>query len=117
MRRIEDQEWIELAPVPVRHPRDWSATGLDVDGWKSSVWILHAMYEKEDVPAGRSHDDVDRIERAATGESERMRSEGSIGEVLADMVDGSTVIGSPLGASSCPGEGWKRWSGRRWRTG
>jgi hypothetical protein len=40
-------------------------TGYDLDGWNASVWILHAMYETNDLPVGISHDDIAKIELAA----------------------------------------------------
>jgi hypothetical protein len=43
----------------------------------ASVWLLHAMYETADLPAGITHDDVDRIERAAAvSELETVASHG-----------------------------------------
>ncbi len=83
-------------------------TGFDASGWEASVWILHAMYETAELPAGISHDDVHRMERAAGLTEPVMIGDVDVDEVLA----GAQVVGSALGRSAWPGPGWKRlrWS-------
>ena len=76
-------------------------------GWDRQVWVLHAMYEADDRPSGLSHDEVHRIElEAGTVEPQ------VVGDVNLDELPGAVVIGSAVGASADPGEGWRRlrWS-------
>lgn len=36
-------------------------TGLDVSGWSAETWVLHAMYERSDLRADLTRDDVFRL--------------------------------------------------------
>lgn len=87
-----------------------AASGVRVvaSSWEASVWILHAMYETAELPAGISHDDVHRMERAAGVTEPAMIGDVDVEEVLA----GAQVVGSALGRSGWPGPGWERlrWS-------
>ena len=66
------------------------------------------MYETDELPGGLTHDDVDRIERAAGVGEPTTTGAAGLDELLAD----STLVGSPLGRSGHPGPGWNRplWS-------
>jgi hypothetical protein len=99
-------EWLEAA-----YPHG-SVTGYDVGGWPASIWIPHAMYEAADIPEGLTHDDVERIEKAARVGFEPERGLTPSESVLERLVDESWNIGSPLGASSAPEGNWRRlfWS-------
>jgi hypothetical protein len=81
--------------------------GYDAEGWERRVWVLHAMYECDDRPGGLSHDEVRRIELRA-GAVEPL----IVANVNLDELPEAVVIGSALGASGDPGEGWRRlrWS-------
>jgi hypothetical protein len=82
-------------------------SGYDAQGWDRTVCVLHAMYETDDRPDGLSHDEVHRIElEAGTVEPQ------VVGKVNVDELPGAVVIGSAVGASGDPGEGWRRllWS-------
>lgn len=82
--------------------------GFDPSGWLATTWILHAMYERSDLPGGLSHDDEYRIDRAVDPPEPLPPGNEKLRELLAN----ATVVGSPLGASRCPGDGWHR---LRWR--
>ena len=113
-------------------------TGYDVGGWSSSVWIPHAMYETTELLDDLTHDDLMRTERAAREEPaglprgpEEVRHEtwvidahlpdlfkrfarAASGEEVEHILmnSGARLIGSTLGPSAAPGDGWQRlmWS-------
>lgn len=87
---------------------DGGFTGYDAAGWEGKVWIVHAMYETNEMPGGITHDDIHRIELAAGAREPAMLGDVNLDEVLSE----ATVIGSSLGASGWPGTGWRRllWS-------
>jgi hypothetical protein len=91
---------------------DWE-TGYEVAGWEGGAWILHAMYENEELPAGLTHDDVDRIERSATGSAGGQERDPRDIDSLAELAELGTLTGVPIGASASPGDGWERlrWTG------
>jgi hypothetical protein len=94
MRRIAATaalEWLRaLAPDGV---------GFDPTGWEAETWVLHAMYERTDLPGGLTHDDVRRIEVAAGVEEPVIVNNVNIeGQGI--------VIGNSLGRSGNPGPGW-----------
>lgn len=102
MKRLSDSSLLSWLEGRVEEGSD--ATGFDASGWEASTWILHAMYETDAIPAGLTHDDVYRAERAA-GLIERPM----VGEVdLDELMPEAVVIGSPLGRSGWPGQGWRR---------
>jgi hypothetical protein len=82
-------------------------SGYDAEGWERQIWVLHAMYEADDRPSGLSHDEVRRIELGAGTVEPQV-----VGNVNLDELPGAVVIGSAVGASGDPGEGWRRlrWS-------
>ena len=81
---------------------DWC--GFDPTGWRASVWVLHAMYESEELPGGLTHDDEHQIELASGMVEPQFFGEVNVDELLKDAV----VVGAPLGRSSHPGRGWRR---------
>jgi hypothetical protein len=106
VRRISDPadvDWLDE-----RAPQGSNVTGYDAAGWEASIWILHAMYETAELPAGVTHDDVHRIERAAGLVEPAFIGEVDLEEPLADA--GAKVVGSSLGRSAWPGPGWERLS-------
>jgi hypothetical protein len=86
-------EWLRVLP-----PR---GVGFDPTGWEAETWILHAMYERADLPGGLTHDDVRRIEVAAGAQEPVV-----VNEVRIEGL--GVVVGSPLGRSGDPGPGWSR---------
>lgn len=87
---------------------DGGFTGYDATGWEAKVWIVHAMYETDELPSGITHDDVHRMELAAGTREPAMIGDINLEEVLAE----GKVVGSSLGPSGWPGPGWHRllWS-------
>jgi hypothetical protein len=78
--------------------------GFDAVGWPKAVWILHAMYERSDLPDGLTHDDAHRIEQAVKPPTPPLLGDRQ----LQDVLDSATVIGSSLGISRRPNPGWRR---------
>jgi hypothetical protein len=87
-------------------------TGFDASGWAATVWIVHAMYETDELPGGITHDEVHQIERAAGAHQAIQTGDATFDASLEELLADATVIGSDLGASRDPGPGWKRllWS-------
>jgi hypothetical protein len=79
-------------------------TGYDATGWDATVWVVHAMYETDEIPGGITHDDVWRIERATGATEPDMLGKVNLDEFCAD----ATLVGASLGASGWPGPGWRR---------
>jgi hypothetical protein len=106
VERLSDPELVAWLAASARTPGG-SAVGYDATGWESAIWLLHAMYETDERPAGLTHDDVARIERAA-GISDLPVPVEVFEELLPDAV----AVGSALGRTEWPGPGWKRlrWS-------
>lgn len=77
-------------------------TGYEAQGWETSVWILHAMYENPALPTDMTHDDVHRA-GLASGEIEPL----IIGDINFEERDG-WVTGGSIGRAGWPGEGWTR---------
>jgi len=86
-------------------PGEEAGTGYDVKGWESSTWILHAMYENEQLRHLGTHDDL-RRELLARG----LVEPNIIGDVNLDAVTKDS--GVPLGFVTHPGKDWQRveWS-------
>jgi hypothetical protein len=106
-RLAQDEAERTLACLEDRASDD-GLTGYDATGWEAKIWIVHAMYETDELPSGITHDDVRRLERAAG-----LRKPKMIGEVdLEEVLDDAVLIGSSLGASGWPGPDWHRllWS-------
>ena len=76
-------------------------TGFDVRGWAASIWILHAMYETDELPSSMTYDEERRIERDAGVVDE-------IPPVLEGVLEDAVATGGGLGPSSAPGGGWRR---------
>ncbi len=103
MRQIVDPaEWEEVIdPAWGIRVDDWE-TGYEVEGWEVGAWILHAMYENDEPPAGLTYDDVERIERAATRSPEEPERDPRDIDSLARLAELGTLVGLPIGASSSP---------------
>jgi hypothetical protein len=80
-------------------------TGYEATGWEDHTWLLHAMYQTDELPSGMTYDEAARIERTALP---AMEPGDQLSAVLRAMDEGSTLIGGALGASWCPGPGWRR---------
>jgi hypothetical protein len=91
---------------PLRRARKSSSgfTGYDPTGWDATVWVVHAMYETDEVPGGFTHDEVRRIELAAGA----VEPETSGDAKLDKFIEDATLTGTPLGGSAWPGPGWRR---------
>ncbi len=89
-----------------------AVTGYDAQGWESSTWLLHAMYENPSLPTEITHHQG-RQSRIAEGLIEPL----IVGEVNLD--ERSTVTGTPLGFVVRPGSPWQRfrWSDYAARAG
>jgi len=79
-------------------------TGYDATGWDATVWVLHAMYETDEMPSDITQDENHRIGLATGAVEPEMIGEINVDEVFAD----ATVTGVGLGASGWPGPGWRR---------
>ena len=92
---------------PLVAPRKWGEgafTGYDPTGWDATVWVLHAMYETDEIPADTTHDEAHRIGLATGAFEPEMLGDINLDEVFSD----ATVTGGILGASAWPGPGWRR---------
>jgi hypothetical protein len=89
-----------------------AVTGYDAEGWESSTWLLHAMFENPSLPTEVTHHEL-RQSHIAQGLIEPL----IIGEVNLD--EKSTVTGTTLGFVVHPGSPWQRlwWSDYVDRTG
>jgi hypothetical protein len=103
VERLEVEEHIEWLAARSERADIGRGSGFDAVGWADSVWILHAMYETSNLPAGLSHDDARHIELDA-GASEAV----VVGEVDVSRMPGLSLIGCAMGRSADPGEGWSR---------
>jgi hypothetical protein len=81
----------------------YGLAGYDATGWDATVWVVHAMYETDEIPGDLTHDEAWRIERAA-GASEPEFGIPKLDEFLAE----TTLTGARLGGSAWPGPGWRR---------
>lgn len=79
----------------------WAA--CNAVGWPAHTWILHAMYETDQLPRGLTHDDVHRAELGAGTKPPTV-----IGDVNLDETPGVLVTGGRLRRSGSPGAGWTR---------
>jgi hypothetical protein len=79
-------------------------TGYDATGWDATVWVVHAMYETDEIPSDITHDEARRIELASGAAEPDMLGEINLDEAFAD----ATLTGGILGASAWPGPGWRR---------
>lgn len=85
---------LELDPSGAR-------AGFEPEGWDDRTWILHAMYEIPELPAGYTHDDSYRAELAA-GE----REPSIVGDANLDEI--GIVRGGALGFRPKPKPPWQR---------
>jgi hypothetical protein len=106
MRRLHPHEQAEHEWLFASSPDHGDLTGFDPRGWPASTWILHAMYESSALPACLTHDDDERIDRAAG----LVKPSGW--PALEEILDHSVASGTPLGWTAAPGDGWRRlrWS-------
>ena len=79
-------------------------SGYDATGWDATVWLVHAMYETDEIPSDITHDEARRIGLATGALEPDMLGEVNLDEVFAD----ATLTGESLGASGWPGPGWRR---------
>jgi hypothetical protein len=83
------------------------ACGYDAEGWEATTWILHAMFENPDRPADATYDDAEKAtSRRRVGR--RWRRLRRAERVLDELMDATTVTGTPLGRTAWPGAGWRR---------
>lgn len=87
--------WLDPAPV--------LTTGYAAEGWADSVWVLHAMYERDDIPADLTRETV-RQTRLASGGGGPL----SINGVELDE------DGFPLDYTTPPGPPWQRLRWAEW---
>jgi len=102
VKRVADPQILDW--LGERAPEGSAVAGYDAVGWEASAWILHAMYETEQLPGGVTYDDVNRIKRAAGTVEPEMIGELNLDELLPD----AALIGSMLGRSGWPGPAWRR---------
>ncbi|MEU6665172.1 hypothetical protein [Streptomyces sp. NPDC046727] len=106
---------------PLASPRtaDWlhelagdGITGFMPPPLPDAAWVLNAMYEHEQAPAGLTYDEYRRA-RVADGGVERTVLAGI------DLTELGTATGGGLGRSGHPGPGWRRlrWAELAARTG
>lgn len=101
MELVDPEEplaWVRQASSP---GEEW--TGFEASGWPAAAWILHAMYETDELPGSLTHDDEFQIARAAGADPRGVR-----GAAIDAIVPDIHAIGAPLGPSSAPGSGWRR---------
>ena len=101
MRRLTPAESVDALAWIQPSKRD-DPVGMDLSGWKDSVWVLHSMYENSSLP---SHISYDQARRAAI-ESGIEKPVIINGFSLDD--GGAVTIGVGLGFRDRPGEGWRR---------
>ena len=133
MRRVGEAEAHELISWLDQPP--WTSeigTGYDREGWADSIWVLHAMFERDRVP------DVtyEEIRRRAIDEGAKdpmaAWNENTSEEVIAAMrkasggvivltADGLVDTGIPLGSrhrnhrgDDCAGQRWPPVRASRW---
>jgi hypothetical protein len=99
VKRVDASEALSWVRAASKDGDEW--VGFNAAGWSASAWILHAMYECDELPESLTHDDEHRIELAAG-----VIKPVQIGNVNLD--DFTRVTGAPLGQSSSPGRGWRR---------
>jgi hypothetical protein len=112
VRKLDDNEsaqrihWLSDTWPPMA-----GGTGFDEPKrWQACAWVQNAIYERDDVPAGLSYDDVRGMVIDAGAEEPTL-----IGGVNLD--DATVTTGVSLGFVEKPAQGWRRltWSalGRR----
>ncbi len=76
--------------------------GYNTSGWEDTIWILHAMYETQELSSGVTYHEA---------------AQQSLRPDVSQAVDvggcNAVLVGCPRGGSRAPGPGWHR---LRWRT-
>lgn len=107
MRRIEDPDAIAWLSTGANGDQGWFC-GWDVGGWETAAWILHPMYETDELPAGLTVDEEAKIaEAAGLSPLEELLAHPRLGPIL----EGATLVsGGPR--RELPPEAWRRlrWS-------
>jgi hypothetical protein len=103
MNRVDATEALDWVRAASKDGDEW--VGFNASGWPASAWILHAMYETDDLPGSLTHDDEYKLERAAGAIAPPEVGGVDLESLLKNDM---TVVGAPLGASSSPGPGWHR---------
>ena len=87
-----------------------SYCGLDAEGWESSAWILHAIYETGSLPGGITYDDVDQIERATGTGTHSLEGKSDRDRRIDEAVSELTAEGTTLSVhyDGWLGPGWTR---------
>lgn len=98
MEQVEADPALRWILNAVHEGDDWA--GFDVTGWAASVWLLHAMYETDELPSSISYEEERRIERAAGVVEDN--------SVIGGLLENAAATGGQLGPSSNPGVGWYR---------
>lgn len=75
--------------------------GFDHEGWESSIWILHSMYELLRLDVGYTHEDPPQAGIASGLEQPHIIGDLELSEV-------SAVTGGHLGLSGPPADDWRR---------
>jgi hypothetical protein len=109
VRPVEDPEALRWLAARTAEPEQGEVCGYDAGGWAAATWILNAMYEHPDRPAGVTYDDV---EKAAPERRRRWRWIRR-GFARVDVLETlGALTGVTLGRTGWPGAGWRRllWS-------
>jgi hypothetical protein len=92
----------EIAWLVAREKGHGRAVGFgDAADWEASVWLLHAMYENDELLSDTSHDEARRAGLAADLVEPIMVNGVNLDEL-------TTTTGAGLGRSDWPGPGWAR---------
>jgi hypothetical protein len=101
MRLVDPDEALAWVRANPGDGDEW--VGFNPLGWPAAAWILHVIYETDDLPGAMTHNDEFQIERAAG-----LDPRGRDGAGLDALIPGIYAIGAPLGPSRAPGSGWRR---------
>src|SRR5690348_18132021 len=96
----QEMEWLASSPGYEL------VTGIEMDGWPASTWLLHSIYQDTALPMDITHDEVRK-----RGIELGMIEPEIVGDVNLD--DGTTVLGTNLGYPDYARG--PRWSRISWR--